>query len=98
MSGRYVHLLLPGLTLQPFQAFKLHTSGRVGRITADIQVLDGLLTYSRVNDPTFASGDGQPPKHMTIGKEGKADVSDGGNDQIIAELNGRVCHSCSPGL
>lgn len=54
------------------------------------KVLDGLLTYSRVNDPTFASGDGAPPKHLSIGAEGKANVEDGGNDQIIAELNGRV--------
>jgi hypothetical protein len=56
----------------------------------DLQILDGLLTYSRVNDPTFAHGDGPPPKHVTIGQEGKADVQDGGNDQIIAELNGKV--------
>ena len=54
------------------------------------KVLDGLLTYSRVNDPTFAHGDGPPPKHLTIGQEGKADVKDGGNDQIVAELNGKV--------
>jgi hypothetical protein len=58
--------------------------------TSDLQVLDGLLTYSRVNDPTFAHGDGPPPTHLKLGKEGKADVKDGGNDQIIAELNERV--------
>jgi len=56
----------------------------------DIQVLDGLLTYSRLNDPTFAHGDGPPPTHLKLGNEGKADVQDGGNDQIIAELNDRV--------
>jgi hypothetical protein len=61
-------------------------------ITADLQVLDGLLTYSRVNDPTFAHGDGPPPKHLSLGGEGKADVQDGGNDQIIAELNGKVSY------
>lgn len=56
----------------------------------DMQLLDGLLTYSRLNDPTFAHGDGPPPTHLKLGEEGKADVKDGGNDQIIAELNGRV--------
>lgn len=60
------------------------------------QILDGLLTYSRVNDPTFASGDGQPPQHLKVGGEGKADVKDGGNDQIVAELNGRVRSPSSP--
>ena len=61
----------------------------------DIQVLDGLLTYSRLNDPTFAHGDGPPPTHLKLGQEGKADVKDGGNDQIIAELNGKVgSHTC----
>lgn len=62
------------------------------------QVLDGLLTYSRVNDPTFAHGDGPPPKHLTIGQEGKADVKDGGNDQIVAELNGKVSLALISGL
>ena len=48
------------------------------------------MTYSRLNDPTFASGDGQPPQHLKVGGEGKAAVKDGGNDQIVADLNGRV--------
>ena len=67
-------------------------------IRIDHQVLDGLLTYSRVNDPTFAHGDGPPPKHLTIGQEGKADVKDGGNDQIVAELNGKVSLALMSGL
>ena len=54
------------------------------------KILDGLLTYARVNDPTAAGGAGQPPKHLRLGSEGKADVKDGGDDRIVAELNGRV--------
>jgi hypothetical protein len=79
----------------PFQMFRpIHIPLiLIMRETTDIQVLDGLLTYSRVNDPTFAHGDGPPPTHLKLGKEGKADVKDGGNDQIIAELNERVSNS-----
>jgi hypothetical protein len=68
-----------------------HTRNR--EASTDMQVLDGLLTYSRLNDPTFAHGDGPPPTHLKLGAEGKADVKDGGNDQIIAELNDRVSPS-----
>lgn len=62
--------------------------GRGSELT--LQIFDGLLTYSRVDDPTAAGGAGQPPQHLTIGKEGKADVKDGDKDKIVAELNGRV--------
>jgi len=35
---------------------------------------------------------------LTIGQEGKADVKDGGNDQIVAELNGKVSLALISGL
>jgi hypothetical protein len=55
-----------------------------------IQIFDGLLTYSRVDDPTAAGGAGTPPKHLSLGQEGKADVKDGNQDIMIAELDGKV--------
>jgi hypothetical protein len=80
----------PLSTIQVLQAIPITLRIKPSEASTDIQVLDGLLTYSRVNDPTFAHGDGPPPTHLKLGKEGKADVKDGGNDQIIAELNERV--------
>lgn len=49
-----------------------------------------MLTFARQGDPTVAGGAGTPPKHLSLGEEGKADVKDGNQDYIVAELNGRV--------
>jgi hypothetical protein len=91
MSGRYVRFVCPSPPVLHIVALHLWaTLPLYSEASIDLQVLDGLLTYSRLNDPTFAHGDGPPPTHLKLGKEGKADVKDGGNDQIIAELNERV--------
>jgi hypothetical protein len=52
-----------------------------------------MLTFARQGDPTVAGGAGTPPKHLSLGDEGKADVRDGNQDYIVAELNGRVSAS-----
>ncbi|OCF43482.1 hypothetical protein I317_02632 [Kwoniella heveanensis CBS 569] len=54
------------------------------------KILDGLLTYSRQGDPTVASGDGEPPKHFSVGKEGGATVKSGDGEAMVAELNGKT--------
>ncbi|WWC63732.1 uncharacterized protein I303_106337 [Kwoniella dejecticola CBS 10117] len=54
------------------------------------KILDGLLTFSRQGDPTFASGDGQAPQNLKIGSEGSASVKTGNADYIVAELSGKL--------
>lgn len=49
-----------------------------------------MLTFARQGDPTVAGGAGTPPKHLSLGDEGKADVKDGNQDYIVAQLNGKV--------
>ncbi|KAL7423470.1 hypothetical protein Q5752_001050 [Cryptotrichosporon argae] len=53
------------------------------------KILDGLLTYARQDDPTVAGGAGQPPAHLSVGADGRADVKAGDDDKIVAELNGK---------
>ncbi|WVR08278.1 hypothetical protein IAU60_005325 [Kwoniella sp. DSM 27419] len=54
------------------------------------KILDGLLTYARQNDPTMASGNGEPPKHLKVGNEGGANVTSGDGERMIADLNGKT--------
>ena len=74
---------------------------RIDRLDARLasrlyQILDGLLTYSRVNDPTAAGGAGQPPENLNLGNEGYVKVKAGDNDKILGELDGKVSnHLCN---
>ncbi|KAK1921404.1 hypothetical protein DB88DRAFT_500649 [Papiliotrema laurentii] len=54
------------------------------------KILDGLLTYSRVGDPTAAGGAGQPPQGLNLGNEGHVTVKNGDADKIVGELKGHV--------
>lgn len=71
---------------------RCHTSRSSMKARADIddcQILDGLLTFSRIGDPTAASGNGEPPQHFSLG-EGKVNVKNGDNDRVVGELNGKA--------
>ncbi|CAD6584587.1 MAG: hypothetical protein TREMPRED_003869 [Tremellales sp. Tagirdzhanova-0007] len=54
------------------------------------KILDGLLTYSRVGDPTVAGGAGDPPRKLHLGEEGQANVIDGDEDHIVGDLSGNT--------
>ena len=53
------------------------------------QILDALLTYARIGDPTFAGGNGAPAKKLHL-NEGVVDVKLGDQEKIAGNLNGKV--------
>ena len=62
----------------------------MGSLQADAQILDGLLTFSRIGDPTAAGGNGEPPQHFKLGSDGVVNVKNGDNDRVLGELKGKV--------
>ncbi|GFZ48448.1 hypothetical protein JCM24511_06196 [Saitozyma sp. JCM 24511] len=54
------------------------------------KMLNGVLTFSRAEDPTAAGENGEIPRRVAVGREGAASVRIGNADRIVAELSGET--------
>ena len=49
-----------------------------------------------MGDPTWAGGDGEPPKNLNLGEEGFVHVKDGDQDKIVGTLKDKVSLTSTP--